>query len=97
MSSLRTRDPRLVAVVSDRYVGMPKADSEEELETKDGEIIGATAINFAADSELDFENNVTATAINIKGNTEFKALDVGKTINGIITISDNTILTLKSN
>ena len=33
MSSLRTRDPRLVAVVSDRYVGMPKGDSEEEFET----------------------------------------------------------------
>ena len=37
MSSPRTRDPRLVAVVSDRYVGMPKPDGEEEVETKDGE------------------------------------------------------------
>ena len=37
MSSLRTRDPRLVAMVSDRYVGMSQLGGEEEVESKGGE------------------------------------------------------------
>ena len=50
MSSPRTRDPRLVAVINDRYVSSPTSavESDDRVETKDNEINIETKNNDAA-------------------------------------------------